>query len=445
MAFERSGKRSLLKPRSRARFEDLPKEFLKEAIWLNKVGTFGVASAGYWCGRGGACVCRLSHYVLGRAFMIWLLLYADDEWLVGRTQRYEVGLMLHVFLLIVVNAPVAWHKVCGGIQTDLVGYSLDVGRFEIGISASRAAWVVRWLQDKGRERRVRLGELREGLGRLQFVAGPFEHLRLFLGQLYSWSCAGPRYARPAMPTMILLILKFLAEEVKRGHMSRCASRTLNLGEVFRLDAKAEGEEVAIGGWRCSDAKDTKQATWFAVRLGGRNAPWAFARGEAFRTIASLELSGVLVGIMVLLPEMPVNARSRGLISFTCGTDNQGNMFLLDKLPTTKYPLGVILMEISCQLGHRQAAMRANLIPRLQNEEGDALNSDFHHFSEDKRVQVDLDTLPLVVLRDLFEVGKVYLEERAVLKAVDKKRKASLGLSGEKAKKKSEILHEKSPW
>ena len=60
--------------------------------------------------------------------MIWLLLYADDEWLVGWTKRYEVGLMLHVFLRIVINAPVAWHKVCGGVQTDWVGYFLDVGR-----------------------------------------------------------------------------------------------------------------------------------------------------------------------------------------------------------------------------------------------------------------------------------------------------------------------------
>ena len=57
-----------------------------------------------------------------------------------------------------------------------------------------------------------------------------------------------------------------------------------------------------------------------------------------------------------------------MASFTCGTDNQGNMFLLDKLLTTKYPLGVVLMELSVQLGLRRAAMRANWIPRLQNEE-----------------------------------------------------------------------------
>ena len=49
-------------------------------------------------------------------------------------------------------------------------------------------------------------------------------------------------------------------------------------------------------------KTTREAAWFAVKLDRRNAPWSLARGEAFRTIASLELLGALVGVMVLMPE-----------------------------------------------------------------------------------------------------------------------------------------------
>ena len=159
----------------------MPAEVLDETIWVNKVGTFGVASAGYWLGFAGACVSKQSHYCLGDLHMLWLMLYTNDEWLVGRSKRYEVVLIPHVFVLMVIKAPVAWHKVCVGIQSDSVGYYLDVGRFEIGISAARASWVVSWLEDKVRERRVRLGKLREGLRRLQFVAGPLEHLSPFCG------------------------------------------------------------------------------------------------------------------------------------------------------------------------------------------------------------------------------------------------------------------------
>ena len=36
-------------------------EQLEEEIWLNKVGTFGVGSAGYWLGRAGNALLRLVH------------------------------------------------------------------------------------------------------------------------------------------------------------------------------------------------------------------------------------------------------------------------------------------------------------------------------------------------------------------------------------------------
>ena len=76
---------------------------------------------------------------------------------------------------------------------------------------------------------------------------------------------------------------------------------LRVGEVFCLDAKAAGEKVATGGWRCEEGRPTRQSEWFAADLNRCTAPWAFARGEAFCTIASLELLGALVSVMVLLP------------------------------------------------------------------------------------------------------------------------------------------------
>ena len=183
--------------------------------------------------------------------------------------------------------------------------------------------------------------------------------------------------------MILLILRYIGEEIKRERMARCPSKALKLGEVFRLDAKAEGEQVAVGGWRCRGVSSTHEASWFAVKLNRRNAPWAFTRGEAFRTIASLELLGVLLGVMVLMPEISAEQESLGSVSLTCGTDNQGNTYLLDKLLTTKYPLGVVLMELATQLGRRAVTLRADWLPRLQNEEADALtNMDFRHFVDE---------------------------------------------------------------
>ena len=262
--------------------DDFPKHVLDEEVWLNCVGTFGVGSAGYWWGRAGAAIMRLTHYLQGWDYATWSLLYSDDGWIPGRTKAFEKGLLLHLLILVVIRTPLAWHKLCGGVESEWIGYALDVGRFEIGVTESRAQWAISWCGDKARERRVRLGELREGLGRLQFLAGPLEHIRPFLGPLYAWSCAGARFARPKLPVMLVLILRFTASELKHGRMAECRSAAKNLGEVFRLDAKAGGETVAIGGWRCHEGRPTREAKWFACSLNRRNAAWAYARGEAER-------------------------------------------------------------------------------------------------------------------------------------------------------------------
>ena len=110
----------------------------------------------------------------------------------------------------------------------------------------------------------------------------------------------------------------------------CRGATFDSGEHFRLDAKAEGEEVAIGGWRSRDVARTREAPWFAVRLNRRNAPWVFGKGEAFRTIAALELLGALVGLMVFGPEPRKVAETVDTLVLTCDTDNRSNSFLLDR-------------------------------------------------------------------------------------------------------------------
>ena len=47
--------------------------------------------------RWGAII-RLTHYVLGYADALWALLYSDDGKLTGRTEHFERGLLLHIFI-----------------------------------------------------------------------------------------------------------------------------------------------------------------------------------------------------------------------------------------------------------------------------------------------------------------------------------------------------------
>ena len=346
--FETYGRRREGHPPLRPGLEDFPDQVLDEVVWLNCAGTFDVWSACYWWGRAGAGLVRLTHYLVGHEHALWALLYSDDGGLTGRGKNFEFGLILHLFILMIARCPLAWKKLPGGYQTEWLGYVLDMARFEIGISEMRAAWVINWIDDKVCARRVRLGELREGLGRLQFLAGPLEHLRPFLGPLYSWACAGGKWSRPWIPLMLLVALRYIASELKRARMAPCRANTAHLGEVAsmprqraRLFASADGG--ADRGEQRGSANGSRSGWTGATRPG----PF---RAAAFRTIATLELLGALVGVMVLMPSPSEVSASTGLATLTCGTDNQGNSFLLDKLMTTKYPLAVVLMELSCQLG-----------------------------------------------------------------------------------------------
>ena len=83
------------------------------------------------------------------------------------------------------------------------------------------------------------------------------------------------------------------------------------------------------------------------------------------------------------------------------------------------------MELATQLARRGATLRANWIPRDQNEEADALtNWDFRHFDPALRVEVDLERLQFNVMKDLFAAGDDYVAELADLKSKEKARKES---------------------
>ena len=149
--------------------------------------------------------------------------------------------------------------------------------------------------------------------------------------------------------------------------------------------------------------------------------------------------------MVLMPEIRSDGVERsGLLTLSCGTDNLGNTFLLDRLLTTKYPLGVVLMEVAHQCRRRNVILRANWVPRLENQEADDLtNLEFKSFDPAKRLDVDLDTLDFGVLRELFAVGDSYLEEIEALKAAEKALK--LGRVEKRRKKAGDALRDRDPW
>ena len=82
-------------------------------------------------------------------------------------------------------------------------------------------------------------------------------------------------------------------------------RSTIVGSVLRVDAKAEGLTVAVGGWapvrNDKGETDVSGSPWFSLALAKDNAAWAFVKGEQARAFSTLELLANTVGLVLLPP------------------------------------------------------------------------------------------------------------------------------------------------
>ena len=208
-------------------------------------------------------------------------------------------------------------------------------------------------------------------------------------------------------------MKFLASQFSgKYRVTTVQPLGQDMGTAFRADAKAEGQLVVVGGWECARGVTASRARWFSLQLDRRNAPWAFSRGEPYRTIAALELFASLLCIVVFGKAWPPMAR--GALAVTGITDNLGNSFILARMMTAKFPSVVILTELAMQLRARALELRLDWVPRDQNDEADALtNQDFGAFDEARRVEVDLAAVEWIALPAMLGASEaIYAEVKA---------------------------------
>ncbi|CAE7438573.1 unnamed protein product [Symbiodinium sp. CCMP2592] len=243
---------------------------------------------------------------------------------------------------------------------------------------------------------VRVGE--NGMEKVCLVIYFFVLMALFRASVCLGSCPGPS-------TQLQSAACNLADLQVLGKSARWRRQNTEK-ELFRTDAKAEGNEVWIAGWAL-DSEDTKQCRWFSERLDHISAPWVFLAGEAYRQIASLELLATLAAVVSF--GVPTGENCGFLCS--AATDNRGNSNLVARLLTTKFPLCVLLMELAVQLQDRGADLKLHWLPRLQNEEADSLtNGEYSRFDSRRRVRFDLRSFKGLVMQDLLCAGMDLYEE-----------------------------------
>ena len=197
--------------------EEGPKE--ETEVIVNTVGTFGVSSAGYWWGRLGAAITRAGHYVLGHELATWILLFADDgkATIPAGNLRKVPMILFAVFLAF--GFPIKWEKVRGGQEFQWIGYSLDLVKYQLGISERRQEWVIRWLKELV-DGKVSETDFDSGVGRLCFVTGAIIYDKPFLAPFFSLAAITRRkYNRKVdaskLPPYIKLIALYLKKKMQQ--------------------------------------------------------------------------------------------------------------------------------------------------------------------------------------------------------------------------------------
>ena len=212
--------------------------------------------------------------------------------------------------MVIVGVPLAWRKVKGGFETDYIGYWIDVRKQRVGLSEAQAQWIADWIARTTATGKVLMGEVHSVLGRMGFGLQALDLLKPFLAPIHAWVAAAPARLVLQIPELIHLVLAFIQEALEQGFRSDPLELGNSSRPAFRANAK-----------------------WFSERITRHNAPWAFSKGEAFRSIASLELFASLLSVMAFVPHLEEGRESALVLGGD--TDNQGNASLSNRMSTRR--------------------------------------------------------------------------------------------------------------
>ena len=404
-------------------------------VYYNKVGTFGVASASYWWSRIFAAIVRAVHYLLGKDFPIDMLVYADDIECLGAGKAGRKGIVLAFLIMEIFATPFRWAKTRGGLQTDWIGLRTDYRRYMLGLSTVRAEWLTNWCRQVASEQLILPRTFAAGLGRLCFSANALIWQRPFLGPLFAWSSAvGHIHKEVRVPWAICFILLYLADRFEKGDrlMPPPLLRT-ELGLLFKTDARADEEEAWVGGWQPHPSGSLRKSKWFALQVTKDWAPWAFTKNNPQRMIASLELLGTVLGVIFFSKDWPRGAS--GSMMGQAITDNLGNSFVVAKQMTTKYPVTLLLMELTEWLKDLDMVLDLKWVPREQNGEADALsNMDVKDFDAQLRIDIQPEHIPWKIMNKLLKAS-----EELYLTIVETKQDRSHSIEARPSHRKVKLL------
>ena len=208
------------------------------------------------------------------------------------------------------------------------------------------------------------------------------------------------------------MLEWLAEEFDEKRRTSYVPSTKGLGEMFRSDAKAEGQKVVVGGWELAGSERACDARRFALEVSSAEIPWAYERGDPFKAI----LFATLLCLVVF--GVPGRGASRGTVSLTASGDNRSNGVYSGQVRHHQVSVGLGADRPRAPASGSGGGVGRRVAASRGNTEEDALkNHDYTAFDPAKRVAVAWRDLKFGVLDRLVAKAKLFHQHLSDLKRV----------------------------
>ena len=195
-------------------------------MFINTVGTYGIASASYFWSRVAASIGRITQYIPGQSATTWHQLAAGDFHLAAGTGHYRAALITFFVLCATAGIPLSWGKTSGGGVVTWVGFELRHRSCRLGTHERRAQWIVNWTKKIAASTSVNVSIFEEVLGRVIHVAGALEYECPFLGPLYRFMSLHPRNSVRLVPAHV----KFLSHLATLCRHYSCAMENPFVGD-----------------------------------------------------------------------------------------------------------------------------------------------------------------------------------------------------------------------
>lgn len=303
-------------------------------VWVNKVGTYGVASAQYHWGRMAAIILRLIYYTFPH--LLWAFVYVDDFAAIVPDEQADTTLFALLMFLCALGLPISWKKVEMHHTLGWLGYLVAMPTHTALLTPDKQTTIMGALALLGTDTHISLETARQIAGRLNWATMVYPPMRAFLQPVFAWVSAllqrqerqkwgqatsrTPRRLRIAASHLSAIFMDHIPPHT-------IVTKTANYAAATDAGARdtEQGPDAYVGGWYGARGATRDQVKWFYIKITPELHPWAYHKGHPRLCIAALELYGTLL----LYRHMVGTERDLlGPINLTLAlqTDNKGNAY-----------------------------------------------------------------------------------------------------------------------